>query len=83
MIQDGLSAAAVAADISCARAATVQRQIRPTKVARAMQRCGDVMLRAVNRSLLGYDDPDDSRHGARPDGSTNAAAFCTIVLGAP
>jgi hypothetical protein len=24
---------------------------------------------------------DDSRHGARPDGSINAAAFCTIVLG--
>jgi hypothetical protein len=24
-----------------------------------------------------------TRHGARPDGSTNAAAFCTIVLGAP
>jgi hypothetical protein len=26
---------------------------------------------------------DDNRHGARPDGSTNAAAFCTIVFGAP
>src|SRR5437879_1778056 len=52
MIQDGLWAA-VAADVSCARAATVQRQIRPTKIARAMQRRGDVMLRAVNRSFLG------------------------------
>src|ERR1700756_3838638 len=52
MIQDGLWAA-VAADVSCARAATVHRQIRPTKIARAMQRRGDVMLRAVNRSLLG------------------------------
>jgi hypothetical protein len=52
MIQDGLWAA-VAVDVSCARAATVERQIRLTKVARAMQRCGDVMLRAVNRSFLG------------------------------
>src|SRR5262252_2035387 len=58
MTQDGLWAA-VAADVSCARAATVQRQIRLTKVARAMQRCGDVMMRAVNRSFLGYDDQDD------------------------
>jgi hypothetical protein len=41
------------------------------------------MLRVVNRSLLGYDDQDDTRHGARPGGSINAAAFCTIVLGAP
>src|SRR5215467_13733664 len=58
MTQDGLWAA-IAADVSCARAATVQRQIRPTKVAHAMQRCGDVMMRAVNRSFLGYDDQDD------------------------
>jgi hypothetical protein len=44
----------VASDVSCPRAATiVERQITPTKAARAMQRCGDVMLRAVNRSFLG------------------------------
>jgi len=48
-----------------------------------MQGRGDIMLRAVNCSFLGYDDQDDTRHGARPDGSTNAAAFCTIGLGAP
>src|SRR5262245_15214750 len=83
MTQDGLWAAAVAADVSCARAAPVQRQIRLTKAARAMQRCGDVMLRAVNCSLLATMAQDDSRHGARPGGSINAAAFCTIVLGAP
>src|SRR5246127_701704 len=53
MIQDGLWAAAVASDVSCPRATTVERQITPTKAARAMQRCGDVMLRAVNRSFLG------------------------------
>jgi hypothetical protein len=52
MIQDGLWAA-VAVDVSSARAAAVQRQIRPTKIAHAMQRRGDVMLRAVNRSFLG------------------------------
>lgn len=81
MIQDGLWVA-VAADVSCARAAAVQRQIRPTKIARVMQRRGDVVLRAVNRSLLGYDDQDYTHHLARLDGSTNAAAFCTIALGA-
>jgi hypothetical protein len=25
----------------------------------------------------------DSRHGVRPGGSINAAAFCTIAFGAP
>src|SRR5262249_59677469 len=66
MTQDGLWAAAVAADVSCVRAVAVQRQIRLTKAARAMQRCGDVMLRAVNRSFLGYDDQDDtSRRASR------------------
>src|SRR5262249_40716351 len=52
MTQDGLWAAAVAADVSCARAAAVQRQITPTKPARAPRRRGNVMPRAVTRSLL-------------------------------